>query len=54
MLRSGLEDTFYLPSGERASGNGELISALAVCSRNVGRAVASPLEARELLGLRQS
>ena len=51
MLRTGLEDTFYLPGGERAKGNGELISALAVCARNAGRAVASPLEARELLGL---
>src|SRR5674476_232321 len=51
MLRSGLEDTFYLPGGERAKGNGELISALTVCARNAGRAVASPLEARELLGL---
>ena len=51
MLRTGLEDTFYLPGGERAKGNGELIGALAVCARNAGRAVASPSEARELLGL---
>jgi hypothetical protein len=29
MLRTGLEDTFYLPGGERASGNGVLIEALA-------------------------
>jgi uncharacterized protein (DUF849 family) len=54
MLRSGLEDTFYLPNGERVKGNGELINALAVCARNAGRAVASPLEARELLGLGHS
>ncbi len=52
MLRSGLEDTFYLPSGERAAGNGTLIAALAACARRAGREVASPAEARELLGLR--
>ena len=52
MLRSGLEDTFYLPSGERASGNGMLVAELAACSRRAGREVASPDEARVLLGLR--
>ena len=51
MLRTGLEDTFYLPNGERAKGNGELITALAACARNAGRSVASPAEARVLLGL---
>ena len=29
-VRTGLEDTFYLPDGSRAKDNGELISAL-VC-----------------------
>jgi len=51
MLRTGLEDTFYLPDGERAAGNGALIEALAQCARNAGREVASPAEARSLLGL---
>jgi uncharacterized protein (DUF849 family) len=51
MLRTGLEDTFYLPNGERASGNGVLITALAQCARNAGREIASPQEARILLGL---
>ncbi len=51
MLRSGLEDTFYLPNGDKASGNGPLIAALATCARNAGRDVASPAEARALLGL---
>lgn len=51
MLRTGLEDTFYLPGGERASGNGALIQALAQCARNAGREIASPQEARTLLGL---
>jgi 3-keto-5-aminohexanoate cleavage enzyme len=51
MLRTGLEDTFYLPGGERASGNGVLIEALADCARRAGRDIASPLEARARLGL---
>ncbi|MEJ5999213.1 3-keto-5-aminohexanoate cleavage protein [Paucibacter soli] len=51
MLRSGLEDTFYLPNGERASGNGVLIEALADCARRAGREPASPAQARALLGL---
>ncbi|MCP2678012.1 3-keto-5-aminohexanoate cleavage protein [Maricaulaceae bacterium NA33B04] len=51
MLRTGIEDTFYLPDGERASGNGALIEALAQCARNAGREIASPSEARELMGL---
>jgi uncharacterized protein (DUF849 family) len=52
MLRTGLEDTFYLPGGERAGGNGVLIEALAACARRVGRNIASPDEARARLGLR--
>lgn len=54
MLRTGLEDTFYLPNGERASGNGALVEALAACARRAGREVASPAEARRLLGLRDA
>jgi len=50
-LRTGLEDTFYLPNGDKATGNGELIEAMANCVRNAGRSVASPAEARTILGL---
>lgn len=49
MLRTGVEDTFYLPDGSRSSGNGPLIEALATCARNAGRAIASPQEARAML-----
>ena len=52
MLRTGLEDTFYLPNGERAGGNGVLIAELARCAANAGRTIASPQEARALLGLK--
>ena len=51
MLRTGLEDSFYLPGGEKARGNGVMIEALARCARNAGREVATPKEAREKLGL---
>ena len=44
------EDT-QVYSGARTTGNGQLIEALAQCARNAGRAIASPAEARALLGL---
>lgn len=50
-LRTGLEDTFYLPNGERARNNGELIDAIVACARKAGRDIASPDEARQLHGL---
>ena len=51
MLRTGLEDSFYLPGGERASGNGVMIEALAKCAERAGRTIAAPARARQLLGL---
>jgi uncharacterized protein (DUF849 family) len=51
MLRSGLEDSFYLPDGRKASGNGAMIEALERCARDAGREIASPAEARGMLGL---
>ncbi|MBH24052.1 MAG: 3-keto-5-aminohexanoate cleavage protein [Myxococcales bacterium] len=48
-LRTGLEDTFYLPSGEKVSGNGPLIEAIVGMAREVGREPATPAEVRELL-----
>jgi 3-keto-5-aminohexanoate cleavage enzyme len=54
MLRTGLEDSFYLPGGARAPGNGAMIEALAQCARNAGREVASPAETRVMLGLAPS
>ena len=50
-LRTGVEDTFYLPDGERCRGNGDLIEALVGMAREVGREIASPAEARALLRL---
>lgn len=51
MLRTGLEDTFYLPDGEKATSNGQLVEALAKAATEAGRRVASPAETRRILGL---
>ena len=50
-VRTGLEDTFYLPNGEKARNNGELVEALARITREVGREIATADEARGILGI---
>lgn len=50
-LRTGLEDTFYLPDGTKATSNAQLIEQIATYAREAGREVASPEEARKLLHL---
>ncbi len=50
-LRTGVEDTFYLPDGRRARGNGDLVDALAATARLVGRDIASAEEARTALSI---
>lgn len=50
-LRTGVEDTFYLPTGDKTTGNGQLIETMANMAREVGREIASPEEARALLHL---
>lgn len=50
-LRTGLEDTFYLPDGSRAASNAQLVEAIAACARNAGRDIADVHEARQMLGL---
>jgi uncharacterized protein (DUF849 family) len=52
-IRVGLEDNFYLPSGEMARSNGELISQARRMTEEVGRRAATVEEARALLGVRQ-
>jgi uncharacterized protein (DUF849 family) len=50
-VRIGLEDNFYLPSGEMAKSNGDLVAHAARMAKDVGREVASVDEAKTLLGL---
>ena len=49
-FRVGLEDNFYLPDGEMARSNGELIAKAREMVHAAGRRVASVEEAREMLG----
>ena len=50
-VRVGLEDNFYLPDGEMARSNGDLIARARRIVEDVGRRPATVPEARELLGL---
>ncbi len=48
-VRVGLEDNFYLPNGEMAKSNGELVAAAAEMAKMAGRTVATVDEAKALL-----
>jgi 3-keto-5-aminohexanoate cleavage enzyme len=50
-VRTGLEDHLYLPSGEMAKSNGELVDVLVRMTRDTGRRPATVDEARAILGL---
>jgi uncharacterized protein (DUF849 family) len=50
-VRAGLEDNFYLPDGEMARSNGDLIAKAREIVENSGRRVATVAEARGLLGV---
>jgi uncharacterized protein (DUF849 family) len=50
-IRVGLEDNFYLPDGEMARSNGELIAAARRLTEQLGRRAATVEEARALLGI---
>ena len=52
-IRVGLEDNFYLPDGEMARSNGELIAQARRMTEEVGRRPATVQEARALLGVGQ-
>jgi 3-keto-5-aminohexanoate cleavage enzyme len=50
-VRVGLEDNFYLPSGEMARSNGDLVEKVAQMARDTGRSIATVDEARAILEL---
>jgi uncharacterized protein (DUF849 family) len=50
-VRAGLEDNLYLPDGEMARSNGDLIGKARQMAEDVGRRAATVAEARELLGV---
>lgn len=50
-IRTGLEDHLYLPSGEMAKSNGEMVETAVGLVRTVGRRPATVDEARQILSL---
>ena len=50
-IRTGLEDHLYLPNGEMARSNGEMVEQASALARLVGREPATVEEARLMLGL---
>ncbi len=50
-IRAGVEDNLYLPSGEMARSNGDLIAQARRMTEDVGRRPATVVEARGLLGI---
>ena len=50
-FRVGLEDNFYLPNGDMAKSNGELVDAGMTLAKSVGREVATIEEARAMLNI---
>lgn len=50
-VRVGLEDNIYIDKGVLANGSSELVAAAAAIAKRVGRPIATPDEARALLGL---
>ena len=50
-VRVGFEDTVYLEKGVLAKSNGELVEKVVQLAKIMGREIATPAEAREILGL---
>jgi 3-keto-5-aminohexanoate cleavage enzyme len=51
-VRVGLEDNFYLPDGEMARSNGDLVARARRLTDDCGRRPATVQEARQLLGIK--
>jgi 3-keto-5-aminohexanoate cleavage enzyme len=51
-VRVGMEDNIYLEKGVLAKSNAELVAKIARIAKELGREIATPDEAREILGLK--
>jgi len=51
-VRVGFEDNIYYHKGELATSNAQLVARIARIAKEVGRGVATPDEARKILGIR--
>ncbi len=52
-VRVGFEDNLYLSKGVLAKSNGELVAKVVRLAKELGREIATPAEAREILGLKK-
>ena len=52
-VRVGFEDNVYLSKGVLAKSNGELVEKVVRIAKELGREIATPDEAREILGLKK-
>jgi 3-keto-5-aminohexanoate cleavage enzyme len=50
-VRTGLEDVVYVGPGEYAQSNAQLVTRAHALARAIGRPIATPAEAREILGI---
>jgi 3-keto-5-aminohexanoate cleavage enzyme len=53
-VRVGMEDNPFLSPGEYARSNAELVDKIVRISRELGRQIASPAEARQIIWPRKS
>lgn len=53
-VRVGFEDNVYISKGVLAKSNGELVEKAVKIARELGREIASPDEAREILGIKKT
>lgn len=51
-VRTGLEDNLYYHKGQLAASNAQLVARLVRIAGEIGRPVATPAEARQILGLK--
>ena len=51
-VRVGFEDNVYISKGVLAKSNGELVAKVVRIAKELGREIANPTEAREILGLK--
>jgi 3-keto-5-aminohexanoate cleavage enzyme len=51
-VRVGWEDNPYLPDGSLSRSNAELVDVVVRMAESIGRSIASPAEARAIVGIR--
>lgn len=50
-VRVGMEDNLYLGKGQKAENNAQLVEKIVRIATELGRPIATPAQAREMLGL---